>query len=95
MNAEEFLNERCKPNDWDGITDQLNDVLWTSNVIQYMEDYSAMNEMKNKSFLLEKCIEAVMNGNVLDEYYLPEIDSHQNNINKDKLREALKTIILP
>lgn len=41
MNAEEWLKKNCKPDDWDRIADDnLNDSLWTNNVIEYMEQYA-------------------------------------------------------
>ncbi len=40
VNAEEWLNSNCKQNDWAKLEEGLNDSLWTSNVIQYMTEYS-------------------------------------------------------
>jgi len=40
MNAEQYLKESHKPEDWDGLHENLHDSLYTNNVIEYMEKYA-------------------------------------------------------
>jgi len=41
-NAEEFLKSNCKLNDWNRLENDLNDSLWTNNVIGYLEQYASI-----------------------------------------------------
>lgn len=40
LQAEDWLKSNCKKNDWANIEDDLNDALWTNNVVLYMTEYS-------------------------------------------------------
>lgn len=38
--AEDWLKENCHENDWDKLHDCLNDSLWATNTVAYMEAYA-------------------------------------------------------
>ena len=42
MTAEEYLNEHCKPEDWNNLEECLKDSILTNNVIEHMERYAAL-----------------------------------------------------
>lgn len=42
MTAEEYLNEHCKPEDWNNLEESLKDSILTNNVIEYMERYATL-----------------------------------------------------
>jgi hypothetical protein len=42
MDAEDYLNEHCKSEDWNNIEDCLKDSILTNNVIEHMEGYAAL-----------------------------------------------------
>ena len=42
MTAEEYLNQHCKPEDWNNLEECLKDSILTNNVIEHMERYAAL-----------------------------------------------------
>lgn len=38
--VQKWLEENCKPDDWDRLEEGLKDGLWTNNVLDYMKDYA-------------------------------------------------------
>ena len=48
MTPEEFLNQFCKPDDYNKLEEQLKDGLWTNNVLIYMRDYARLMCDKQK-----------------------------------------------
>ena len=42
MTAEEYLNQHCKPEDWNNLEECLKDLILTNNVIEHMERYAAL-----------------------------------------------------
>jgi hypothetical protein len=44
MTAEEYLNQHCKPEDWNNLEECLKDSILTNNVIEHMERYAALRQ---------------------------------------------------
>ena len=42
MTAEEYLNQHCKPEDWNNLEECLKDSILTNNVIEHMERYASL-----------------------------------------------------
>ena len=42
MTAEEYLNDHCKPEDWNNLEECLKDSILTNNVIEHMERYAIL-----------------------------------------------------
>ena len=40
LDAEEWLKNNCKPDDWDSLHECLKDGMWTNNVVKYMNDFA-------------------------------------------------------
>jgi nitrogen regulatory protein PII-like uncharacterized protein len=48
--AEDYLKQNILPDDWNKLEENINDALWTNNVIKYMEGYkeSQLREIREK-----------------------------------------------
>lgn len=60
MTAEEYLNEHCKPEDWNNLEECLKDSILTNNVIEHMERYAALriHDVVGQSEQLCQCEDA-------------------------------------
>lgn len=68
MTAEEYLNEHCKPEDWNNLEESLKDSILTNNVIEHMERYAALriHDVVDRSEQLR-----AFKGFLQSEYHLP------------------------
>ena len=95
MTAEEYLNQHCKPEDWNNLEECLKDSILTNNVIEHMERYAALriHDVVGSASFQKAIKDAIEYGKGHDYGYNGEDEFCFDTFNSDRsMQEVIKVL---